>query len=1587
MTTSDRPPAGTEAPSAAQPPPGGDGALAEFAQGLQRRLSDEYMASISDSTLWGLIESLYGFASARRPGELAVRVFDPSSAEHGYEVAGTVVDVDDDDSPFIVDSVTAAIERFGCGVTDEVHTVMGIVRSPEGRLLDVTPARGADHREAIQHYQLDRRLTEEEKADLEATLRSVLGDVQAAVRDFEPMQQIIGRMKELARDGARRYPEQIVREAEEFLDWLLDLNFIFLGYREYKILDKDGTLSLVTVPESGLGILRDTSQSKYASPVPISQLPVDLRARYAEGFLVVVSKTNRVSTVHRPARMDYIGVRHIGPDGTVIGEARLIGLFTSRAYMSEAASIPILHGKLNQVLQEDDLIVGSHDHKATVQLFNSFPKDELWSMSVDDLRHSIHALQESARREQVRLFVHRDILERSVSLLVVMPRDRFSAALRRRLQKLFLDRFEGSNIDYQLSLGEGGPARIHFTLWVTGGLVPEVPFEELQQDVIEISRTWDDRLTEVVAHRFGADAEGLVERWSARMPDYYKSSTRMEIAAGDLLMLDRLMAGEASVAVGLQNDAHPSEPLTRLAVYSRGGKRELSAILPVLESIGLRVVEEVPTRLTGESDDVLIHDFGVRGPGGGLLDLDACADRVAEAVVDVLENGAEFDSLGRLIIASRLTHGQIGILRAYRMYWRRVRPRFTNEYMNDALFEHPHIAEKLIALFEARFDPARDGEETDLLEREISADLDSVRSLDHDLILRAMFGLILATVRTNAFRPERRCLSLKIRSADVPDMPEPYPLVEIYVYSGQTEGIHLRGTMVARGGIRWSSRMEDYRTEILGLMKAQRTKNAIIVPGGAKGGFVVRRPPPPGRSMADAVEEAYSTFIRGLLDVTDNLVGGQVTRPPQVRAHDGDDPYLVVAADRGTARFSDTANAIAADYGFWLGDAFASGGSSGYDHKALAITARGAWESVKRHFHDLGVDATRTPVTVVGIGDMSGDVFGNGMLQSEHLQLVAAFDHRHIFVDPTPDAASSFQERKRLFDLPGSSWADYDQSLLSPGGGVFARDAKRIQVTGEMRAALGIEAEAMTPAELVRSVLLAPVDLLWNGGIGTYVKATSETHADADDRQNDAVRVNGEDLRCWVVGEGGNLGFTQRGRIEYAARGGRINTDFIDNSGGVDCSDREVNLKILLRLAEERGELASDERAELIAMVTEDITDRVVYDNYLQAQILSQEVGRSARNLEAYADLMKVLEEDGMLDRSIEFLPSSEEISERIRERSGLERPELAVLLAYAKRWLRLALLDSDVPDGFEFADDLMEYFPEAIVKRFGHLAADHPLRREIIATRVANRVVNSEGITFVNRLGIETGATPAEVVRAYEAALTLTGAEERWDAVEALDPSIGPQVRGELMDGVDRLVEAMTRWFLRQSHGLPAAGLTRAAFEELSSVMAHVGTGEWRSDRDDAVAALMEAGVPEDLARRHAYQDELFHAPDIIELAGLAARPLADVADVFFLVGEAYRLDWLESRAEQLPAVDRWQRWAIRTLQGDLAVLRRDIAERVLASADIQNGKALLEYYSTTRADEHDRLQRFLSLLTREGGGDLQSLIVATHQIRSVIG
>jgi glutamate dehydrogenase len=1575
-------------------PPDRPAARRAFAKALLHRIDDDERKELGVDRLYAMASSAFAFADARRGAEASVRVFVPSLAACGYEAPGTIVETNTDDCPFLVDSVHEELAARELHVRRVLHPVMGTVRHGDGRLDEVTSGRGAAHRESVMHFELDRRLGDAERADLEDRVATILHDVHLVVRDFEPMQERVRHMMDVAHASTPRYSADEVAETVDFLAWLLPVNFVLLGYREYDVFDTPEGRAIRAVAGSGLGILTEVSRSSLADTTLLSTLPSDVAARIEDGDLLFVSKTNAMSTVHRRARMDYIGVRRINEAGNVVGEARLIGLFTSRAYMAPAERTPLLHHKLDQITAAEDLIPGSYDYKAVVALFESFPKDELFQATADELRSLVMELLASDEQRGIRVLVRKDIYARQVSVVVALPRERFSAQLRQRLQRMFLERFNGTSVDYHLSLGETESARIFFTIHVDrAAQIPEIPYEELEAEVERLARTWDDDLLDALTERVGEErASFLATKYAPRFPDYYKTSdSQWPLVVEDVLHLEELESTPDGFVLGIGNE-QAGERLTRVKLYKTGGKVDLSAFMPLLESLGLRAIEEVPIQLRGEGR-AYVHDFGVLDARGAVLNLETEAERVVEALAAMWRGEAVVDSLNRLVSIGGLSWRQVQVLRAYRRYRSAVSSRFTEEYRNDAMADNPQIAARLVQLFEAKFDPARAAspEEVAAIKGQILTDLSEVASLDQDSIFRSFLGTIEATVRTNAFQPDRASLSFKLRSADVPGMPKPFPLFEIFVYSPQMEAIHLRGGMVARGGIRWSDRREDYRTEVLGLMKAQKVKNAVIVPDGSKGGFVLKRQPVTPEELKREVVAQYVTFMDGLLDVTDNLVAGEVVHPEGVRALDGPDAYLVVAADKGTATFSDIANGVAERYGFWLGDAFASGGSAGYDHKALGITARGAWESVKRHFRELGVEVMRDEFTVAGIGDMSGDVFGNGLLYTDRARLVAAFDHRHVFLDPDPDPVASFAERRRLFELPGSSWNDYDRGLLSAGGDVIDRRAKRCTPSPQVRAALGVAEDApaeMTPNELIRCILRAPVDLLWNGGIGTYVKSAHEMHAEVGDRTNDPVRVNGGDLRAKVVGEGGNLGFTQRGRIEYARAGGRINTDFIDNSAGVDTSDHEVNWKILLGLAIARGELTLEERNELLQACAPDVVQHVLYDNYLQAQILSQEEEVSAHRIEAYEDLMQQLELDGELEREVEFLPSTEEMLERRTAVTAMTRPELSVLLAYAKRSVYAALLASDLPDTEYLAADLHRYFPPAIVSRFEHLLPEHPLRRELIATLAANDVVNSQGITFVSRMVNETGTHAADVVRAFRIARDVSGAVQRWADIEALDGVIEPRVQNELLAGVDWLVETTSRWYLVQAAGqrlAEAVAGSREAFAELSEAIDQIGPEAWRDEREAVAQGLVGIGVPEVVARRHAFQSELVHAPDIVAVAHATGRSVLEVARGFFLLGERLRIDWLEQRLEELATGSRWQRWARQSTEDDLLAVRRQLCEHVLASAGGAPIDAAVDGFLELHAEQVERLQRFMHALNVEGVTDLSQLTVALRQIRAL--
>src|SRR3954454_1060880 len=1509
-------------------------AVRAFAEAFLRRLSaDGADGALAPDALCGEIVGAFEFASARGVEPIAVRAFTPTLEEHGYEAPGSVVETNTEDWPFLVDSVSAALRSRGLGIHRVLHPIVGVKRDADGAIEAVLLPREASRRESVMHFDLDRRLTPEELSGLEAALRAVLSDVRATVKDFPAMADRARRMVQLAGAGAARYSDEEVDETVAFLEWLLRDNFIFLGYREYRF--RGGAISVVA--DSGLGILADTSGSTYAKPVPVESMTPGVRERALEGDLLIVSKTNRLSRVHRPVRMDYVGVRRISAEGEIVGEARMLGLFTTKAYSEPASQTPLLHRKLRQILRSEDLIEGSHDYKASVSLFDSFPKDELFAASTDDLRGAVVALL-ALQGEQVRLLGRRDPDTRSASLIVALPRSRYDGDLLKRLLVRFRERFATDAVDHHLVLGEGDRVQVHFRVHAAGGLL-DLDFRQLEREVVAATRTWDDELRGALVARHG-DVHGraLATEWGARFPRYYKASTTAALAVHDIGCFARLETLGEPFVVGLQNESDERGERTRVGLYKTAGKVELSAAMPMLEDLGLRVLEEVPTRLTGGDGDTWVQDFGVLGPGDKPIDLQAHGARVADCISAVWRGDTESDPLNRLVLAAWLDWRLIEILRAYRKYLQRTRSRFTQSYQNDTLVENAALTANLVELFELRFDPEHERDEAaeQALREAILAALDKVESLDHDRILRNQLGLIEATLRTNAYRRGRGAMSFKLRSADVPAIPEPPPLMEIYVYSADMEGIHLRGGRIARGGIRWSDRM-DYRTEVYGLMRAQMTKNAQIVPDGAKGGFYLKHRPADPSALREEVQRQYVAYVRALLDVTDNLVDGAVVHPPDTRVLDGDDTYLVVAADKGTATFSDTANAVSEDYGFWLGDAFASGGSSGYDHKKLGITARGAWESVKRHFLELELDVAKDPFTVVGIGDMSGDVFGNGMLLSDRIRLVAAYDHRHIFIDPDPDPDVSFEERKRLFGLAGSSWNDYDRAKISEGGGVWPRTAKWIPLSESVQRALGVEDDSIAPNDLIRDILRAPVDLLWNGGIGTVVKASEETDEAAQDRSSDAIRVDANELRCRVVGGGGNLGLTRRARVEFARGGGRINADFIDNSAGVDCSDHEVNLKVLLGLAEAAGELTRPDRDALLRDVEEEVVEHVLYDSFLQAQIIAQETRRSASRLDAYEDLMAGLEEDGLLDRAAEALPSGEELAERRRAGRGMERPELALLLTYAKRKVKLSLLESSLLDDPWLQRDLRGYFPQPVVDRFGPRLAEHPLRRELLATINANLAVNALGPVFASQIMAERGVRPAEVVKAYRIAREVVGAEADWEAIEALEGAVEAEVQAELMGRVDMLVDAITRWYLIEGVSGDVASAIEAGregFRQLVAAAPELGGEELQAARREIAERLVGAGVPEAMATAHALRPGLVHAPAVTAVANATGRPVGDVARVFVAIGERLPLNELEDALDSLPATRRMEGWVLPAPREDGRRARWDIADRALQRA-----------------------------------------------------
>lgn len=1588
---------------------GKDADFRRYAEVLFKRVAAEDLAVRGTPDWIAMAEGLYALMQTRKAGKSLIRVFDPDARTDGWSSPHTIVQIVNDDMPFLVDTASLMLAEVGLAVHMLMHPVLQILRDARGKLTGV----GEGKLESLIHIEIDRLPDAASAKRLEDTLREALGEVGASVQDWTAMRE---RMLAIADEfGRRTMPIDATQraESEAFLRWAAGDHFTFLGYREYRVVKRNKEDVLEAVEDSGLGLLRHAHTN--SPPRLVRGMAAHEQTGPAQAL--ILTKTNSRSRVHRAGYMDYIGVLRFDAKGVAIAEERFLGLYTSSAYGRRPWDIPLVRERYAQVMTRSGLGNNSHSGKALKHIIETLPRDELFQSSTDELLRTSMGVLGLQERPRSRLFLRRDRFGRFFSALVYIPRDRFNTDNRLRIEALLKDALHGERIDTTIQVGESPLAQLHLIVRPKAGATVQVDEAELETQIAGIVRNWQDELRDELIARHGeASGAALLGRYGTDLPASYVDAMTPAGAIADFEMAERLKTPDdlelrlyRSTPVGASASAAGAagDNGLRFKLLRKGDAVYLSDALPMMENMGLRILSEHPYAIRVGEEVLQIQDFEVAIAQTN-VDLASVSAAFEDAFERVWRGDAESDGFNRLILSARMDWRQVAMLRGYCKYLLQTGVPFSQAYMETTLNRYPLIARLLVELFESRFDPGHQGRDQKIgksgkgrhdeaarralqlqleaitpaaqkhaaatlteevayargLDRDAQIDachdalailLEDVASLDEDRILHSFMGVIDATLRTSFYQlharaggghggeepAPRETIAFKFDAALVPELPKPRPYREIWVYSPRVEGVHLRFGPVARGGLRWSDRREDFRTEVLGLVKAQMVKNTVIVPVGSKGGFFVKRPPPGGDRDAQLAEgiACYKLFVNALLDITDNLVDGKVVHPQDAVRHDGDDPYLVVAADKGTATFSDIANGIAIEHGFWLGDAFASGGSVGYDHKAMGITAKGAWESVKRHFRALGRDCQSQDFTCVGIGDMSGDVFGNGMLLSEHIRLLAAFDHRHIYLDPSPDAAISFAERARLFKLPRSSWEDYERKLISKGGGVFPRSAKSIPVSAETRQALGMDptVQSLSPNELMHAILKAPVDLLWNGGIGTYVKASSETHADVGDRANNALRVDGGELRCKMVGEGGNLGLTQRGRIEAAHTGVLLNTDFIDNSAGVDTSDHEVNIKILLNDAVQRGELSVAKRNALLAKMTDEVGALVLNDNYRQNQAISLMERMSVSRLGSKQHFIRTLEAQGLLDRQIEFLPSDTEFAERKARGQGLTRPVLAILLSYAKIVIYQQLLNSDVPEDAHLSAELVRYFPEPLRVRYAAHMQRHRLRREIIATAVTNSMVNRMGATFLLRMQEDTGESPAQIAKAYAIGREVLDARELWTAIDKLDGKLPESDQIDALLLIWNLQRGMTRWLLnRPGERLNIAAAVRrykAGMDTLRTRLDSLLPASEQVRLRDATRYWGEHGFAPKLAAQLATLPYLSSALDIIEVALERRLDVGDVAHVYFQLGDALHLKWLLEQIEQLPVEGRWHAHARGVLRDELQSQQSALVAQVLSA------------------------------------------------------
>lgn len=1497
----------------------------------------------STEELSGILLSHWNFIFTRKAEQTKVRVFNPTLEEDGWNSTHTIIQISNDDIPFLVDSIRLEVNRSGVQIHFTIHFGgTKVLRNDAHQIVKILPV-GSNNpnatSEAPIYFEIDRQTDEEVMETLRGNIERVLGDVKIAVVDWRKMvERAEESLIELEQNPPPLDPAEIA-ESKDFLRWLINNHFTFLGCRDYKLIGTESNRALQIIPGTGLGVLRDDSVSTISKSY--ADMPPQARRLALSKTILIIAKTNTRSTVHRDAYTDYIGVKRFNEKGELVGERRFIGLYTSTAYHSSPRHIPFLRHKVAKVIQQFHFPPDSHSGKEVVHIMETLPRDDLFQATNEELFELTIGILHLQERKQIRLFVRKDAYGRYFSCLVYLPREIFNTELTLAIQDVLIHSFQGIESSFTSYFSDSVLARIHYIIRVNPKLPIEYNVSLIENKIIAVARSWTDELKTYLLAQFG-EANGLkiYNKYRKAFPASYTECYLPSAAIEDIRQIEAL-SKESPLGMLFFKTGETS---VRLKLFHTEHTIALSDVLPTLENMGLRVIGERPHELLFKDGSLVwITDFDMVYNKNTEIDINHVKHIFQEAFAHIWFGNVEDDKFNVLVLAAELTWRETAILRAYTKYLRQIRFTFSQAYIEQAIGNNPDIARDLVSLFKLRFSPDQFERDPSDLIKKIEQGLEAVSSLDEDRIIRRLLELIMATTRTNYFQTNadgslKTYLSFKFNPELISELPLPRPVYEIFVYAPSVEGVHLRGGKVARGGIRWSDRPEDFRTEVLGLMKAQQVKNSVIVPVGAKGGFFPKKLPDPNDRDAylKAGISAYQIFIRALLDITDNIGINGIIVPNNVVRYDEDDTYLVVAADKGTATFSDIANNISAEYGFWLGDAFASGGSSGYDHKKMGITARGAWESVTRHFREIDIDPSRDDFTVIGIGDMSGDVFGNGMLLSNHIKLVGAFNHQNIFLDPNPHAEKSFAERKRLFNLPRSTWLDYDQSLISPGGGIYNRSAKSIKLSPEIRSVLAIDKEILTPNEVIRALLKAPVDLIWNGGIGTYVKAVSESHLDVGDRNNDNVRVDGHELRARVVGEGGNLGFTQLGRIEYSLHGGIINTDFIDNSGGVDCSDHEVNIKILLNKIVAEGKMSLEERNQLLAEMTDEVAELVLRDNYEQTQMLSLEASVASITMDLFRNYMTELERAGRLNRHLEYLPDEKALVERKKAGQALTRAEIAILLAYCKMYLKQDILKTDIPDEPYFTQFLKMAFPHHLTEQYLAELKEHRLRREIIATQLGKNLTDHMGINFVERLQRETGRSLAFILRSYVIVDGIYRMDTLWKEIEALDYKVKTSVQQKMMLQLYYLIRRATRWFLRMRKPDINIEQTIKDFSKpISELIDQLPELLTQNDRDALSAEiqlLVAEGVPEKLARATASCNTLFTSLDIVEAARKHNFTISEVAKTYYLMGTHLQLNWLREQISLYPRENQWDELARSGLRDDLDWIQRNLSVSVLS-------------------------------------------------------